>query len=248
MKPQCLTISTVSAGYLPGLPIINHISATARPGEIVCIIGPNGAGKSTLLKTVAGLLPLQDGDIQLGGKSIAGIRTDKLAQSGVAFVPQLDNIFRTMSVEQNLLLCARRCRGNKQQQLESMLTLFPVLDEKLHSKAGSLSGGQRQFLAMAMALIAQPSLLLLDEPSAGLSPQAVKEVFHMLKEIAAQGVSILMVEQNVKAALQMANRAYVLADGRNQHEGDARSMLNDPVLGEIYMGMRREKTHAAKSV
>lgn len=248
MKPQSLTITSVTAGYIPGMPIINDISATTDPGEIVCIIGPNGAGKSTLLKAVAGLLPLEDGDIHLGDKSISGIRTDKLALSGIAYVPQLNNIFRTMSVEQNLLLSAKRYRGNRRQRLDDMLTLFPILAQKRLSKAGSLSGGQRQFLAMAMALIARPSLLLLDEPSAGLSPQAVKEVFQMLREISTQGVGILMVEQNVKAALQMANRAYVLADGRKQHEGDARTMLHDPVLGEIYLGIRRENTHAAKSV
>lgn len=245
---KTLTVQSVTAGYIPGMPIIRNISIITRPQEIVSIVGPNGAGKSTLLKAIAGLLVVDEGSITLGERCITGIRTDKLAQSGVALVPQLDNIFRTMSVEQNLVLAARRYQGNRQQRVTDMLAMFPILAEKYKAKAGSLSGGQRQFLAVSMALIAQPSLLLLDEPSAGLSPKAVGEVLGILREIAQGGVSILMVEQNVKAALQISDRAYVLADGRNQHEGDAGALLNDPILGAIYLGTRREEAHVTKPV
>ncbi len=248
MNPQVLNVQSISAGYVRGMPIIHDISITTEPEEIVCIIGPNGAGKSTLLKSIAGLLPIEQGHIRLGATNISGIRTDKLSRAGVAMVPQLNNIFRTMSVEQNLLLAARRYTGNRRHRLQHMLAVFPVLDEKFKAKAGSLSGGQRQFLALAMALLAKPHLLLLDEPSAGLSPVAVDEVLGMLRSIAAEGVGILMVEQNVRAALPLSDRAYILADGRNQHEGDAQTMLNDPVLGEIYMGARRAEAHAAKPV
>ncbi|MFK7862115.1 MAG: ABC transporter ATP-binding protein [Granulosicoccus sp.] len=248
MNRAALIVDSISAGYVHGMPIIHELSIIANPGEIVCIVGPNGAGKSTLLKSIAGLLRIEHGSISLGESLITGIRPDTLSQSGVAFVPQLDNIFRTMSVEQNLALAARRCRENRKQRMQAMTTLFPVLEDKFTAKAGSLSGGQRQLLAIAMALIAEPALLLLDEPSAGLSPKAAFEVLGMLQAIADGGVAVLMVEQNVKAALRVSDRAYVMAEGRNQYESDAKSLLKDPVLGEIYLGARRKESHAAKSV
>lgn len=248
MNGSALIVDSISAGYVRGMPIIHDVSIRANPKEIVCIIGPNGAGKSTLLKSIAGLLRIEQGSIRLGTTAITGIRPDTLSQSGVAFVPQLDNIFRTMSVEQNLELAARRCRGNRKVRMKAMTSLFPLLNDKFKAKAGSLSGGQRQLLAIAMALIAEPALLLLDEPSAGLSPKASAEVLGMLQGIADTGVTVLMVEQNVKAALRVSTRAYVLAEGRNKHEGDAKALLNNPVLGEIYLGARREESHAAKSV
>lgn len=248
MTGQALSVIGVTAGYVPGMPVIRNISLTTKPQEIVCIVGPNGAGKSTLLKAIAGLLEVDEGSIKLGDRCITSIRTDKLKQSGVALVPQLNNTFRTMSVEQNLVLAVRRYEGNRQQRITDMLEMFPVLAEKYKAKAGSLSGGQRQFLAVAMALIAQPSLLLLDEPSAGLSPKAVADVLGMLRDIAQGGVSILMVEQNVKAALTISDRAYVFADGRNQHEAAAQTLLNDPILGAIYLGTSREEAYAAKPV
>lgn len=248
MKRSALIVDTISAGYVRGMPIIHDVSITADSGEIVCIVGPNGAGKSTLLKSVAGLLRVDTGSITLSGSNITGIRPDTLSQSGIAFVPQLENIFRTMSVEQNLALAARRFQGVRKRRVQAMTSLFPVLHEKFSAKAGSLSGGQRQFLAIAMALIAEPVLLLLDEPSAGLSPKAASDVLGMLQGIADSGVAVLMVEQNVKAALRVSDRAYVLAEGRNQYEGCANALLNDPVLGEIYLGARRPGAHAAKSI
>ncbi|MFK7993964.1 MAG: ABC transporter ATP-binding protein [Granulosicoccus sp.] len=248
MNRSTLFVDSVSAGYVRGMPIIRDVSIIVNPEEIVCIVGPNGAGKSTLLKSIIGLLTIEHGSISLGNSIISGIRPDTLSQKGVAFVPQLDNIFRTMSVEQNLALAARRCRANKKQRMQDIACLFPVLEDKFMAKAGSLSGGQRQLLAIGMALIAEPTLLLLDEPSAGLSPKAASEVLGMLQGIADSGVAVLMVEQNVKAALRISDRAYVLAEGQNQYESDAKSLLNDPVLGEIYLGARRKESHAADAV
>ncbi|MFT4728134.1 MAG: neutral amino acid transport system ATP-binding protein [Granulosicoccus sp.] len=243
-----LIVSGLSAGYIPGMPIINDVSLTTKHGEIVAIIGPNGAGKSTLLKTIAGLLRVEQGSVTLDNRTITGIRPDKLSQSGVAMVPQLENIFRTMSVQQNLRLAARRCEGHWRKPVDDMLTRFPTLADKYKTRAGSLSGGQRQFLAISMALVASPNLLLLDEPSAGLSPKAAQEVLGMLRSISRTRVAILMVEQNVKAALAVSDRAYILAEGRNQYEGVASELLNDPVLGQIYLGARRTEAHATESI
>lgn len=248
MNSRTLVVDTVSAGYIPGMHIIHDICISVHPEEIVCIVGPNGAGKSTLLKAIAGLLTIERGSITLGDSTITNIRPDRLAQSGMAYVPQRDNIFRTMSIEQNLKLAARRYHGNRPQRVKTIINLFPVLEDKYKVKAGSLSGGQRQFLAIAMALVAEPDLLLLDEPSAGLSPKATEEVLGMMHTIAQSGVAILMVEQNVKAALNICNRAYILADGQNQYEGESKTLLGNPVLSEIYLGARRKESYASKSV
>lgn len=243
-----LSVSGLCAGYVPGMPIISAIDVSVGVGEIVAVIGPNGAGKSTLLKAIAGLCHIESGSIEVDGNAVTGTRTDKLTRQGIAFVPQIENIFRTMTVEQNLILAGRRCVSQERTHVEEMLSLFPLLKETYKKRAGALSGGQRQFLALAMALVATPGLLLLDEPTAGLSPIAGQEVLSILREIAKPGVGILLVEQNAKAALGLADRAYVLADGRNQHEGEAQVMLCDPVLGEIYLGGRRRVDHAAKPV
>lgn len=243
-----LDVSELTAGYVAGMPIISSIDVTVGVGEIVAVIGPNGAGKSTLLKAIAGLCHIESGAIHVDGTEVTGIRTDKLTRSGIAFVPQIENIFRTMTVEQNLILAGRRCDKQASSHVEKMLSLFPLLKKTYKKRAGELSGGQRQFLALAMALVAEPGLLLLDEPTAGLAPIAGQEVLSILREIANPGVGILLVEQNAKAALGLADRAYVLADGHNQHEGEARAMLSDPVLGEIYLGGRRRGDHAAKPV
>lgn len=248
MSVARLDVVALTAGYVPGMPIISSVDLTVGIGEIVAVIGPNGAGKSTLLKAIAGLCCIESGLINMNGIAVTGTRVDKLTKLGIAFVPQIENIFRTMTVEQNLILAARRCARQQREQLEKMVNLFPLLKETYKKRAGALSGGQRQFLALAMALVAEPGLLLLDEPTAGLSPIAGEEVLCILREIAKPGVGILLVEQNANAALGLADRAYVLADGQNQHEGDAQTMLTDPVLGEIYLGGRRRVDHAAKPV
>ena len=237
-----MELHSVTAGYKPGLPILHDVSITVGAGEIVTLIGPNGAGKSTLIKAVAGLVSPQRGEIRLKGRQINGLRPDRMNDHGIAYVPQIDNIFRTLTVKQNLVLAARRIRGDKASAVTRMLDLFAPLAEFETLKAGGLSGGQRQMLAIAMALVASPELILMDEPTAGLSPQIVQEVLGLIQNAAAGGASVLLVEQNAKAALAISDRAYVLAEGRNQYEGTGAELLDNTVVGDIYLGAwRRER-------
>lgn len=240
MPEPWLVIDGLVAGYKPGLPIIHGVSATVGNGEIVTLIGPNGAGKSTLIKAIAGLVHVESGSVALGGQAITGIQPDRMADHGIAYVPQTANIFQSLTIEQNLILAAQRIKGNRPAAIAAMFDLFAPLAERRSIKAGGLSGGQRQMLAIAMALIAAPGLVLMDEPTAGLAPKAAGEVLDLVRKIAADGVSILLVEQNAKAALAISDRGIVLAEGRVQHEGAGRDLLNDPVVGEIYLGARRK--------
>jgi len=234
-----LQVRGLIAGYVPGLPIVRDLSVHVGAGEIVTIIGPNGAGKSTLIKAIAGLVVIEGGEIRLGGSDISGARPDQLADHGIAYVPQSANVFQTLTVQQNLVLASQRLAGNREGRVEAMFDLFADLRERRAIRAGGLSGGQRQMLAIAMALVAEPTLVLMDEPTAGLSPRAAQEVLALIRSIAAEGVSVLLVEQNAKAALRISDRAYVLAEGRNQLQGAAVDLLNDPLVGEIYLGVRR---------
>jgi branched-chain amino acid transport system ATP-binding protein len=238
MDDVVLQASGVTAGYVPDLPILREVSLTARKGQITLIIGPNGAGKSTLIKAIAGLIPVSAGSIAFEGQDITGIRTEQLSQRGIAYVPQTDNIFRSLTIRQNLDLALRRARDGAA-ILARLLEQFPALAGKHRDKAGTLSGGQRQFLAIAMALASRPRLILMDEPSAGLAPKAAQEVLEHARALTDQGVSILLVEQNVKQALRLADRCYILAEGRNQVDGAARDLLNDTIVGEIYLGRKR---------
>ncbi len=239
MPEAVLTAADVTAGYIPDLPILRAVSLTARAGQITLIIGPNGAGKSTLIKAIAGLIPVASGQIVFAGAEITGIRPDQLAAHGIAYVPQTDNIFRSLTIRQNLDLALRRAGPDAAARLAALFDRFPALAAKHRDKAGTLSGGQRQFLAIAMALATAPRLILMDEPSAGLSPKAAQEVLDHARALTAQGVSILLVEQNVNQALHLADHCYVLAEGRNQIDGPARALLDDPAVGEIYLGGRR---------
>ncbi|MDU8943158.1 ABC transporter ATP-binding protein [Ovoidimarina sediminis] len=236
MSEAVLEVEGLTAGYVPDLPILREVSMRAQRAKITVVIGPNGAGKSTLIKAVAGLLKIGGGHVRLEGEDITGLRPDLMAGRGMAYVPQIDNIFRSLTIRQNLELALARVGGAS---IEPMLARFPVLAEKLKDRAGTLSGGQRQLLAVAMALAAGPRLILMDEPSAGLSPKATAEVLDLARTLAEEGVTILLVEQNVKAALRLADHCYILAEGRNQIDGPARDLLNDPVVGEIYLGGRR---------
>lgn len=242
MAETRLQIDQVTAGYKPGFPILHGVSASVGTGEIVTLIGPNGAGKSTLVKAVAGFVDVDSGSIRLDGRDITGVSPDRMADHGVAYVPQTDNIFRTLGVEQNLVLAAQRIERDRRQAVDAMFDLFPPLREHKGLRAGGLSGGQRQMLAIAMALIAGPQLVLMDEPTAGLSPKVAQEVLQLIRTIAADDVSVLLVEQNAKAALRISDRAYVLAEGRNQHEGTGADLLDDPVIGEIYLGAWRRES------
>jgi ABC-type branched-subunit amino acid transport system ATPase component len=227
------------AGYIPDLPILKDVSVTVAPRSVTVIIGPNGAGKSTLIKAIAGLVPVSGGSVTLAGRAITGIAPDRMAAEGIAYVPQTDNIFRTLTIRQNLDLALRKAGGEARARLDELFTRFPPLAAKQKEKAGALSGGQRQFLAVAMALAVKPSLILMDEPSAGLSPKAAEEVLTLARGLTAQGTTILLVEQNVKQALRIADHCYILADGRNQIDGSAAALIADPVVGEIYLGGKR---------
>ena len=233
-----LEVDRLVAGYAKDLPILRQVSLRLTERSVTVLIGPNGAGKSTLIKAVAGLVPVSEGTISLHGRDIAGIRPDQLLGLGVSYVPQTENIFRTLTVRQNLLLVLRRS-PSATKRLDELYGLFPPLAEKQRDSAESLSGGQRQMLAIAMALAMEPSVILMDEPSAGLSPKAASEVLAFTRGLTDQGVSILLVEQNVKQALRIADHCYILAEGRNQVDGPADQLLSDPVVGEIYLGGKR---------
>lgn len=238
MSDAALRIEGLEAGYVRDLPIIRQVSLTLRRHSLTVIIGPNGAGKSTLIKAIAGLIPVSAGRVMLEETPITGLRPDRMGEFGLAYVPQTDNIFRSLTIRQNLALVLRKTRDGGQ-RIEELFALFPPLAEKRDDRAGALSGGQRQMLAVAMALANRPRVMLMDEPSAGLSPKVAQEVLDLARSLTAQGVSILLVEQNVKQALRVADHCYILAEGRNQIDGPAADILADPVVGEIYLGGRR---------
>jgi branched-chain amino acid transport system ATP-binding protein len=227
------------AGYEPGLPIVRGASIRVGRGELVVVLGPNGAGKSTLIKTIAGLVPIESGAVRLEGRTIAGLPAHRMIGAGIGFVPQTDNVFQTMSVEEQLrLVAASLPRAARRPALEASFALFPDLQRYRNARNGSLSGGQRQMVAIASALLPEPKVLLLDEPSAGLSPRMVESVLEKLREIRGRGVAIIMVEQNVRAALAIADRAYVMVEGVERHEGTAAELMDDPLVAQLYLGRR----------
>lgn len=239
MTENILEIERVTAGYVKGLPIIKEVSLKLVKGSVTVIIGPNGAGKSTLIKAVAGIVPVSSGTITLAGRDITGIAPHEMAKHSIAYVPQSDNVFKTLTILKNLELVLRNSKENRDSRVEELYTLFPILREKQKEKAGSLSGGQRQILAIAMALCNRPEIILMDEPSAGLSPKATQEVLEFAREITDEGVSILLVEQNVNQALRLSDYCYILAEGRNQLNGPAAELVEDPIVGQIYLGGKR---------
>ena len=232
----------VVAGYVPDLPIIHGVSAHVDAGEIVSIIGPNGAGKSTLLKAIAGLIQVNSGSVSFEGRTITNAPAHELAASGVGFVPQTGNVFVTLTIQENLVMGgAALSKAEAQDRIGEIYAMYPVLRDKARDKAGVLSGGQRQILAVARALLMRPRLILLDEPSAGLSPLAAGELFGVVRDLAEKGTAVLMVEQNAKAALRISDRGYVLAEGQNRIEGLGNELLSDEKIGEIFLGVRREE-------
>jgi len=224
------------AGYVPEVNILNGCDLTVAPGEFVGIIGPNGAGKSTFLKAVLGLVPVHSGTVLLHGTNITGEPPHKLVRRGVGFVPQNRNVFQTLTVRENLEMGCFLAPKRFAERYDVVTTLFPRLAERADQRAGSLSGGERQMVAMGRALMLDPALLLLDEPSAGLSPLLQDEVFLRCKMINETGVAILMVEQNARRCLQVCHRAYVLDQGRNAYSGSGRELLTDPKVIELYLG------------
>jgi branched-chain amino acid transport system ATP-binding protein len=240
MTAPVLRIEDLVAGYEPDVPVVRGAGLSIAGGEIVAILGPNGAGKSTLIKAVAGLVPVFAGRVYLEDCNITGWKPHDLIRRGLAFVPQTENVFAAMSVAENLALAtAVLQRAQRRLRLESMYEFFPDLARQKSLLAGRLSGGQRQMLAVARALLVEPRLLMLDEPSAGLSPKLVEQVFAKLKDIRQSGVTILLVEQNARAALAIADRGYVLAEGRNHHSGGAAALLSDNTVAELYLGVQR---------
>ncbi len=216
--------------------ILHGVSLEVAPGEVVVIVGPNGAGKSTALKAVFGLVTIRRGQIIFDGKDLTGKRPDEIVRSGISFVPQTENVFPTLSVEENLEMGAYLRDDDIAPQKAKVFELFPPLLEKRHQAAGTLSGGQRQMVAMGRALMLDPKLLLVDEPTAGLSPLFMDQIFSILRTVNETGVAILMVEQNAKQALATADRGYVLATGQNRHEGTGQELLDDPEVAEMFLG------------
>ena len=238
-REPVLRAEGVVAGYRPDLPILHGVSAEVCEGEVVTVLGPNGAGKSTLVKAVAGLVAVTAGRVDLGGREITNAPAHRLAARGVAYVPQTGNVFDTLTVHENLRVGAAPLpRRTAAARFEAAYRAFPPLAERRGRKARVLSGGQRQMLAIARALIPEPALLLLDEPTAGLAPKVAAEVFGMVRALAARGVAVLMVEQNARAALGVSDRGYVLAEGRNRREGPAAGLAADPDLGALFLGRR----------
>ncbi len=225
----------VVAGYVPDVPILNGVSIHAEAGEIVTIVGPNGAGKSTLVKTIFGLLRPHRGSVRLDGAELAGRRPHEIARCGLGYVPQRDNVFANLTVRENLELGSFDRRATAE-LIERMYELFPRLGERPRQRAGSMSGGERQMVAMARALMPEPRILLVDEPSAGLSPAFVDVIFGKLREINERGVTIVMVEQNARRALAMSHRGYVLDLGVNRFTGTGHELLDDPRVAELYLG------------
>lgn len=231
-----LDIQALEAAYEPGLPIVRGATLAVQPGEIVAILGPNGAGKSTLVKAVAGLVPVTAGRVLLHGQDITRVPAHRMVFEGLAFVPQTENVFANLTIAENLELAAAILKADRRERLAPVYAMFPDLERQRTLLAGRLSGGQRQMLAVARALIAQPRLLMLDEPSAGLSPRLVGQVLEQLRRVREHGVTVVLVEQNVKAALAVADRAAVLVEGRERIVGTAAELRGDARIAELYLG------------
>ena len=235
MNKAILECNGIAAGYVKGLNILQGIDLVVNEGEIVSIIGPNEAGKSTLLKAIMSLIKVSAGRFYINGIEKTNLSTHKIVMEGIGYVPQVANVFPSLTIEENLEIGSWSIK-NKREALKKTFSDFPMLSDRKKDKAGNLSGGQRQILALARALITSPNLLLLDEPSAGLSPVAINEVFSSIKEINDSGVSILLVEQNAKRALAFSDRGYVLDQGRNAYQGNGEDLLNDPRVIDLYLG------------
>ena len=234
--PLVVEVKNLTAGYLPGINILNGASLTAAKGELIGIIGPNGAGKSTLLKAIFGQVKVRDGSILLNGDDITGLAANKLVAKGVGFVPQNNNVFPSLSIEENLQMGLYQNPKIYEERLEFVTGIFAELGKRLKQRAGSLSGGERQMVAMSRALMMDPQVLLLDEPSAGLSPVRQDEAFIRVSDINKAGVTTIMVEQNARRCLQICDRGYVLDQGKDAYTGAGRDLMNDPAVISLYLG------------
>lgn len=231
-----VAVENVTAGYLPGVNILTDCNLTAYQGELIGIIGPNGAGKSTLLKSIFGLVNVRSGSITLDGEEITNLKADKLVGRGVGFIPQTNNVFPSLTIEENLEMGVFQKPKTYDDRIGFVLEVFPDLAKRLKQRAGGLSGGERQMVAMGRALMLDPKVLLLDEPSAGLSPVRQDEAFLRVSEINKAGVTCIMVEQNARRCLQICDRGYVLDQGHDAYTGTGRELLHDPKVTELYLG------------
>jgi len=231
-----LSADGLVGGYVPEVDILRGGSLQAREDEIVVVVGPNGAGKSTLIKAIYGLVRLRGGRVTLCGDDVTRAAPHSITARGMSYVPQVANVFTTLTVQENLEMGAVTKRAALRRRLDDMYALFPRLADRRRQRAGTLSGGERQMLAMARALMPEPKVLLLDEPSAGLAPQVVGEVFDTCGSINSAGITIVMIEQNARRALALADRGYVLESGQNRYTGTGRELLDDPKVVELYLG------------
>ena len=236
MSDSVIEVKDLVAGYLPGVNILNGTNFHADKGELIGIIGPNGAGKSTLLKAIFGLVKVREGSITLNGESIVGLKSNQLVTKGVGFIPQNNNVFPSLTIEENLQMGAFQEPEKYSERLDFVISIFEELGKRLKQRAGSLSGGERQMVAMSRALMMDPTVLLLDEPSAGLSPVRQDEAFLRVSDINKAGVTCIMVEQNARRCLQISDRAYVLDQGKDAVVGTGRELLNDPQVIGLYLG------------
>jgi branched-chain amino acid transport system ATP-binding protein len=235
-KDALIVADDLIAGYIPGVNILNGSDLYAKSGEMIGIIGPNGAGKSTLLKAMFGLVRVRTGKVTLADQDITNVRADQLVNLGIGFVPQSNNVFPSLTIQENLEMGCYQAPKKFQERFAFVTDLFPALGERRAQRAGQLSGGERQMVAMGRALMMDPSVLLLDEPSAGLSPALTDEVFVRVKEINATGVTVIIVEQNAMRCLQIVDRGYVLDQGRNAYTGTGRDLATDPKVVQLYLG------------
>ncbi len=235
-QQSVISLKEVVAGYIPEVNILNGVNMEVAPGELIAIIGPNGAGKSTMLKSLFGLIPVRSGDVTYNGEDITRLKAHDLVQRGIGYVPQNNNVFPSLTIAENLEMGVFLAPKKYGERLAFVTELFPRLGERLKQRAGSLSGGERQMLAMGRALMMDPKVLLLDEPSAGLSPALQDQVFIRTRQINRTGVAVIMVEQNARRCLQICDRGYVLDQGRNAYTNTGAALLNDPKVIELYLG------------
>jgi branched-chain amino acid transport system ATP-binding protein len=239
---RILVVDELVAGYIPEVNILNGCNIEVRKGEFVGVIGPNGAGKSTVLKAILGQCGVRSGQVRFLDNDITGMKAHELVEQGVGYVPQTQNVFQSLTVSENLEMGCFIKPSVFEERFEYVTSLFPKLRERANQRAGSLSGGERQMVAMGRALMMEPKLLLLDEPSAGLSPALQDEVFIQCKRINAEGIAILMVEQNARRCLQVTDRGYVLDQGTNAYTGTGRQLLEDPNVIKLYLGTLAKMT------
>ena len=239
---RILVVDELVAGYIPEVNILNGCNIEVRKGEFVGVIGPNGAGKSTVLKAILGQCGVRSGQVRFLDNDITGMKAHELVEQGVGYVPQTQNVFQSLTVSENLEMGCFIKPSVFEERFEYVTSLFPKLRERANQRAGSLSGGERQMVAMGRALMMEPKLLLLDDPSAGLSPALQDEVFIQCKRINAEGIAILMVEQNARRCLQVTDRGYVLDQGKNAYTGTGRQLLEDPNVIKLYLGTLAKMT------